>query len=34
MDKQLQELNDMFSEQRMKLLTLSNFLFPKDAQRF
>ena len=31
MDKQLQELNDRFSEQTMELLTLSNALVPKDA---
>ena len=33
MDKQLQELNDRFSEQTMELLTLSNALVPKDAYK-
>ena len=32
-DKQLQELNDRFSEQTMELLTLSNALVPKDAYK-
>jgi len=32
-DKQLQELNDKFSEQTMELLTLSNALVPKDAYK-
>jgi len=33
MGKQLQELNDRFSEQTMELLTLSNALVPKDAYK-
>ena len=32
-DKQLQELNDKFSEQTMELLTLSYALVPKDAYK-
>ena len=32
-DKQLQELNDRFSKQTMKLLTLSNALVPNDAYK-
>jgi len=33
LDKQLQKLNDRFSEQTMELLTLSNALVPKNAYK-